>query len=232
MEEERSPGGSRIERHEPRDRPIEPAGGDPELIDALTSHMERHLGEEGDVFHELVSDIVHIDLLRNGPTDEFPFQTVMTCGMSERPMTTPPELPEWRYGELMLRLPPEWPMEKAAFEDESHYWPLRLLKQLARLPHEYDTWLGYGHTVPNGDPPEPYAPNTELSGAVLLPPVLGPDGFERVEAAGRAINVFAVIPLYAGEMDLKLDEGSDELIDRLDAAEASELLDPRRPSVA
>jgi Suppressor of fused protein (SUFU) len=232
MGDERSPGGSRVERHEPRDRALEPAAGDPDLIDALTAHMQRHLGDEGDAFHELVSDIVHVDLLRNGPTEELPFQTLMTCGMSERPMTTPPELPEWRYAELMLRLPPEWPTDQEALEDESNYWPLRLLKRLARFPHEYGTWLGFGHTVPNGDPPEPFAPDTELCGAILLPPVLGPDGFERVEAAGREINVLAVIPLHADEMDLKLDRGSDELIDRLDDADLSELLDPSRPSVA
>jgi hypothetical protein len=33
-------------------------------------------------------------------------------------------------------------------------------------------------------------------------------------------------------MDLKLEQGSDELIGRLDGAEVSELLDPSRPSVA
>jgi hypothetical protein len=107
-------------------------------------------------------------------------------------------------------------MDKEAFEDESVYWPLRLLKWLARFPHEFGTWLGFGHTVPHGDPPGPFAADTELCGAILLPPVLGPDGFERVEAAERTINVFAVIPLYADEMDLKL----------------TELVDPARPSVA
>jgi hypothetical protein len=81
MDEERSPGGSPIERHEPRDRAFKPAGGDPELIDALTAHVQRHLGDEGDVFHELVSDVVHIDVLRNGPTDDFPLHTLMTIDL-------------------------------------------------------------------------------------------------------------------------------------------------------
>jgi suppressor of fused protein SUFU len=67
---------------------------------------------------------------------------------------------------------------------------------------------------------------------ILLPPVLGPDGFEQADVGGRQINILAVIPLHADEMDLKLAKGSDRLIDLLDRAEVSELLDPNRPSVA
>ena len=231
MDDERSPGGSEIKRYEAGDREFEPATGDPDLIDGLTEHLERHLGTEGMAFHELVSDLVHIDVLQAGPTDELPFHTLMTCGMSERPMTAPPELPDARYAELMLRLPPDWPMEQEAFEDESVYWPFRMLKMLARFPHEYDTWLGFGHTVPHGDPPEPFAPDTGLSGAIILAPVLGPEGFELAEVGGRHINVLAVIPLHADELDLKLDKGTDALLDLLDRAELSELLNPGRASV-
>jgi hypothetical protein len=231
MDEERSPGGSEIKRYEARDREIEPAVGDPELIEGLTDHVERHLGTEPRVFHELVSDIVHVDVLHAAPTDELPFNTLMTCGMSERPMAAPDDFPEGRYAELMLRLPPDWPLEDEAFKDESVYWPVRLLKTLARAPHEYDTWLWYGHTIPNADPPEPYAPDTELCGAILLTPVLGPDGFDHADVAGREISVLAVIPIREDEMDLKLEKGAEELADLFDRAQLSEVVDPGRPTV-
>ena len=39
--------------------------------------------------------------------------------------------------------------------------------QLARLPHEFQTLLWQGHTVPNGDPALPYARNTKLCGALV-----------------------------------------------------------------
>lgn len=66
-------------------------------------------------------------------------------------MTVPdPEVP--RYAELVISLPPFWPLDEQSWRDERHYWPVRLLKTLGRLPHEYDTWLGVGHTIPNGDP--------------------------------------------------------------------------------
>lgn len=47
----------------------------------------------------------------------------------------------------MLFLPENWPTSSDAFKDDKYYWPIKLLKQLARFPHEYNTWLGYGHTI-------------------------------------------------------------------------------------
>ena len=39
-----------------------PVAGDPELIDAITAHIEKHLGPVEQVFHEIVSPTVHVDL--------------------------------------------------------------------------------------------------------------------------------------------------------------------------
>ena len=73
----------------------------------------------------------------------------------------------------MLVLPPTWPTEgDPAFETDEGYWPYRLLKTLARLPHEFQTRLWLGDTVPNGDLPQPYARNTKLCGALIAPMVM------------------------------------------------------------
>gem|GEM_PF-6439728 len=45
--------------------------------------------------------------------------------------------------------------------------------------------LGAGHTVPNGDPAEPYAANTQLCCALLAPPSIAPDGFETLRFGTR-----------------------------------------------
>lgn len=230
-EDEISAGGSRIFRHEPLPEGglPEPAVGDPELIDAVTAHVERHVGPVEDVFHELVSFGVHVDVLRVAPAGERPWHTLVTCGMSGRPM---PGAPEERLAraELTLALPPEWPLEQAAWEDERHYWPVRLLKFLARLPHDYDTWLGNGHTIPNDDPPQPYAPGTALCGAIVAAPVLAPQAFELLDADGGPVNFYGVIALHAAELDHKLRAGADALYADLQAAGVSELVQPGRPS--
>jgi hypothetical protein len=173
-----------------------------------------------------VSPYVHVDLHLVLPTKQRPAITVVTSGMSERPM------PGNLYGELMLMLPPTWPTEGEAFEAEEGYWPFRLLKQLARLPHEYQTRLWLGDTVPNGDPPEPYARNTKLSGALIAPMVMAEhEGAESLEYGGHEINLLAVWPLHADEMRVKLDQGLDRLLELLDEASIIELVDPDRPSV-
>jgi hypothetical protein len=124
-------------------------------------------------------------------------------------------------------------MEQEAFRDESHYWPLRLLKVLARLPHEYDTWLGHGHTIPNGDPAEPYADNTRFTGALVAVPVTTPQEFWTLEVTPeKTINFYAVVPLYPEEMDHKLQKGTDSLLDLFDKHQITECVDLDRRNVA
>jgi hypothetical protein len=122
-------------------------------------------------------------------------------------------------------------VDDASWRDERHYWPARLLKFLGRLPHEYDTWLGTGHTVPNDDPPEPYAPNTRLSGALVAPPLLPPNEFDVLVRPDGPINFYGVIALHRDEMELKLKKGADALGELLDGAGVTELVNPERPSV-
>ena len=228
---ERSEGGSEIFRHELRDRELELTGGDPDLVEAVSEHLTAHVGEP-DVFHEIVSDLVHVDVFAVQPGDGRDWITLLTSGMAERPMHMPDELEELAHAELTLALPADWPLAQEAFEDERNYWPIRLLKDLARLPHEFETFFTVGHTVPNGDPPEPYAEDTKLCCALIAPTVLGREGFESFEVSdGRVVRVYGVVPLHRDEMELKLDKGLDALIDLLDRHEVTELIDPSRPSV-
>ena len=204
-------------------------------IEEISRHIEAHVGPVETVFHELVSDTVHIDVHFVKATTAFPYHRLVTSGMSDLPMATPdvPDIPDRL--ELMITLPGSWRLDQEAFqiEDERWYWPVRLLKFLARLPHKYDTWLGWGHTVPHGDPATPYAPTTALCGAILLPSVTVPEAFHQLETAdGERIAFLAVVPLYQAEMDLKLREGSDELLKRFGKKDVSDIVDLQRPDVA
>jgi Suppressor of fused protein (SUFU) len=227
-----TPGGSEIVRHEFRERGREPSSGDPELIDAIDRHLERAFGDDGNVFHELVSDLVHLDVHFIPARGERSWSTLVTCGMAERPMTVPDSLEEYRYAELLLALPSDWPLTEDAFADERVYWPIRLLKDLGRLPHEFETFLYYGHSIPNGDPPEPYAAGTKLCGALISPPLLVPDGFEQLQVSDdRVVHFYAVSVLHRDELEYKLEHGAEALWERLDEAGVTELVDPARASV-
>jgi Suppressor of fused protein (SUFU) len=212
---------------------------DVDYANAIGEHIVRHIGPVTDVFHERVSDVVCIDLLVVGPHGERPFHTLVTCGMSDRAMRVPIEdpddlgrVPELRYAELLLCLPPEWPLTPEAFQSEDYYWPVRWLKKVARLPHQHDGWLGLGHTIPNGDPPRPLAGNTRFSGWLVDEPVLFPTEVRKLRFEEKAINFYSIVPLYEEEMTLKLRKGSGALSHLLDRARVSELIDLERRNVA
>lgn len=202
---------------------------DRKRIQTISDHIEEHLGPIDYVFHELVSEYVHIDVHRVPPRPERPYYTLVTSGMSERPMSVPDGTDSPRFTELMICVPSNWPLSMEDFRDEQNYWPIRLLKVLARLPHEFDTWLGLSHSVPNGDPPQPYAENTRFCSAVLVPPLTCTDAFRTLTVdRDETIHFLAVLPLYPEELDCKLKDGMNVLIDRLDAARVTEVINIRR----
>lgn len=243
-EEETTEDGTPIYRHVARDREFEPAFGEVESIEAISDHMEKHIGPVESVFHEIISDLVHLDVHWIAPTVDHPWHVLFTTGMSDRPMTVPAEAETSDYAELMMCLPEDWPIGNgdcqvvggvdAGGEDDMN-WPIYWLKFLARLPHEYETWLGWGHTVPNGDPAEPLGAGTKCTGSILLAPFWFDEALETLRLEdGREINFMAAIPLYLEEMNLKLKKGAEALFERWEAADLApeELFDPRRKNAA
>ena len=143
--------GSKVLRHAPRERQWEPAAeGDEQTATAIEGHIERHFGPIAFVWHELVSDLIHLDVHVVEPTPERPVYTLVTSGMSDRSMNVPEAAQTTPYAELMLCLPESWTMTGEAFRKNNNYWPIWLLKMVARIPHEYNTWIGRFHSVPNG----------------------------------------------------------------------------------
>lgn len=228
---EYSAGGSPIFRHQEQNEWQAPHGE--ECIEQISAHIEQHLGPVKTVFHELISDTVHIDVHIVEASENYPWKRLVTSGMSDLAMTVPPESGAPFYAELIITLPNDWKLEEANFEDENWYWPIRLIKTLARLPHKYSTWLGFGHTIPNGDPAEDYAPNTRLNGAIILPSVTVPEGFHKLRIdAHKQIQFFSVVPLYGEEMDLKLRKGTDHLLDLFDRNAMNDVINPHRRNLA
>ena len=168
--------------------------------------------------------MVHVDVHWVKPTARGPWHTLVTSGMS-----VPDPCREFEYAELCINLPPEWKFSNKAFQSEQYYWPVRLLKMMARLPHEFETWLGTGHTVPNGDPAEPYADNTNLSCALILPPSSFCDEFHCLETDdGRTIWFYCVVPLYETETSFKLNRGLDALLQRFEKHDVGDMIDLNR----
>lgn len=225
-----SESGNPIYRHHAPSEQARLAETDAQAAEALEHHIDQYIGAVDTVFHELISEYVHVDVYIVPPSVQHNFYTLITMGMSDLTMTIPPGAEHLRYAEVMLCLPANWKMSQQDWkDDDANYWPVRWLKTLARLPHQYKTWLTTAHSVPNDDPPQPFALNTQLCGVILASPILFQENFTRIAVRpDKMIQLYSVIPLYKEEMEFKLKYGADALFDRLDEAQVSELLDIRR----
>lgn len=195
-------------------------------------HLHEHLGGEATVFHELLSDTIHLDVLVYAATDARPYHVLVTQGMSALPMTVPPGAEEYRFAELMLLLPRDWVMDGDAADEERWYWPMRTLKLVARLPHLHETWIGLGHTIPNGQPAEPYAEGTQLCCVMTGQPLGFGEGFGRCQVApDKTVHLYVLVPLYEDETEYKLQHGSQALFEKLAARGVGQCVDVARRSV-
>lgn len=223
--------GDAIQRHGDRAKPFEvsAAGDDTEVLEA---HITEHLGPVDFVYHEILSDLVHVDVHHVPPTSQCPYHFLVTTGMSDRPMQAPEGAEDCSYAELLVVLPGAWPVTQEAFADEQHYWPVRSLKFLARLPHAYDTWLWWGHSVPNGDPPEPFHSSVAFSCLLLGPSLLAPAAFAKCEVRpDKVVHFFALHPLFPEETALKLRGGAEAVFDAFGKHGITELISPDRRNV-
>lgn len=240
MEEtERTPHGDEIHRHiTSKHGELAPVKGKSHL-EQISEHVERWVGPIESALHEIVSHLVHIDVLCVLPSKKMPYYVFGTSGMSDLPMQAPEGLEDYRYAELCILLSPDWPIDfggnKATdqiFPGENAYWPIRWLKQLALFPHEYDTWLGWGHTIPNGKEAAPFADNTKFGCFILLPPFELPyDFFELLIDDGKIIRFYCLNALYKEEMEYKFEEGVEKLLEKFDQYHISSVITVDRVNV-
>jgi hypothetical protein len=195
-------------------------------------HLHAQLGGDYSVFHELISDTIHLDVLVFPATVERPHHVLVTQGMSALPMTVPEGAEEYRFAELLVVLPGDWVIEGDDADEERWYWPMRLLKSVARLPHLYETWIGVGHTIPNSDPAEPYTEETEQCCAIVTPLMLFGEAMDSCEVSeGKTVRLYSLTPIYEDEMRYKLEHGYEKLFEKMEGRKLSELIDPKRRSV-
>jgi hypothetical protein len=174
------------------------------------------------VSHEVMPFVPHIDVYVHAPGyDGRDFYTLITGGMSDIPMTVPAEAGDQaRRAELILYCAEPKP-EYVAF-----------LRFLAHFPHDNGTWLGVGHTMPNGDPPSPFFSGSDLTSLILIDSILAPDRSfaERLTLGGDPVDLLWVVPLTTAECELKLQHGLDALYGVLNQHNHPFILDESRSS--
>ena len=186
-----------------------------EEMEAVEGHIQQYFGKFENVFHELSSPDIHVDICVVPPSGDRDYYTLVTMGMGAHRMNVPEELAEYKLerAELAIALPGNWKLKREDLKNERWYWPIRLLKALARLPIASDTWLGFGHTMDNE---EDFAKDTKLCAAILTGPQDTEGGSEVcILPSGEEVNFYQVIPLYRDELEYKLAHDADALLDKM-----------------
>lgn len=134
-------------------------------IEAIENHYKKYFTmagakDSGLVMHEMVSDDMHIDIEHFLPSEQFPYHIFATVGMSGYTMKGVP----YKNIELIMFLPADWKTEKEDLlnSTEQWYWPIRMLKNAARLPYLCNTVLSIGHTFSLDENNKPFNQCTEM----------------------------------------------------------------------
>lgn len=204
-----------------------------EHAEAISEHLDKsYTSEEITVFHEIFSPDLHLDVYFV-QSEKHNFNILLTAGMSTLEMTVPNAVEnpaDYQFAELMLLLPKSITFGKVT-GDNPNDWLIAMLKEAARFPHHYDTWLSIGHTLQATADMEPYAENTSYTGIVILPSVTFDEEFTSVQAGENLINIYSVFPLYADEMNYKIENGYNALLDKLIEKNAKEIFEDNRTNL-
>ena len=140
--------------------------------------------------------------------------------MSDMPMTTPRGSSFPRRVELILY----------CTEPKPEY--IQTLRFLAHFPHNQKTWVGTGHTIPNGNPPAPFWGSSVLDTILLMPTVVKRDQAlpEQLQIAGDPVHLLWVVPLSTPECNLKLEKGVEAIFDLFNQRRHPHVFNPSRPS--
>ena len=218
----KTPDGTAVIHHETVERRL---GFTPDIAGftkAREAAYQRLFGEILTVSHELIPQIPHIDVytFRRKRGDGYVY-AIVTGGMSDLPMTMP------RGGEEEPRR-----VELIFYCAEPHEEYIRALRWLAHFPHDSKSWLGQGHTMPNGNPPEPFLGSRGLDSFLFVPPIVTKDRTlpEELKLKGDPVHFLWVVPLTTAECDYKLEKGLDAMLGRFQENRHPHVYEPTRRS--
>jgi hypothetical protein len=183
-------------------------------------------GQPLSVSHELLPLIPHIDVYvfkrisKKDEADQVSYALV-TGGMSNLEMSLPA-----RAQDAARRV------ELIFYCDEPRAEYISTLRWIAHFPHNAKSWLGHGHTMPNGNPPAPFWGSAELDTLLFMPPIVSKDQTLPAELKlnGEPVHFLWVVPLTTAECNFKLAKGFDAILDLFDKHRHPHVFDPSRKS--
>lgn len=176
-------------------------------LNTFEKMVSDRIGNYDKVIHEIVSPDLHIDVIPVPPSEKRDYYTLVTMGMGGYQMPVPSGYGKINRAEIAVRLPKDWDINS---NEEKFYWPIRMLKTLARMPYQEKSWLGLYHDIDFGDP---FSEETELCGVML--DIFDEDIEPLTLENGDNLIVYNAIPIYRSEMEYKLAEDGEALIAKM-----------------
>ena len=225
---EKSPGGSVIHRYQPEEFRGARFGFTDESTAGFTEAREevygRLFGTAESVSHEVIPQIPHVDVYTYYRTQANGGKVcvLVTGGMSDLKMNVPPGLDAPGRVELIF------------YCSEPRPEFIDTMRWLAHFPHNQRTWVGAGHTIPNGNPPAPFWGSAILDTILLMPTIVTKDAAlpDELKLAGEPVHFLWIVPLTTAECNLKLEKGFDAILDLFQEHRHPHVYDPGRQSYA
>jgi hypothetical protein len=203
----------------------------PEHYELVDSHIDKYFKEaDTSVFHEIPTLDIHLDVYHIKPKNS-EFDVLVTSGMSSIAMNVseiPGDSDRYRFAELMTLIPKGIDFGIMYPSGTKYDWVISMLKQSAKFPHFYDTWIGKGHTIQADADLLPYSKDTNYCGCLVLPSMSLTKGFHHIESAHGHINIYGLFPLYKEELEFKIAKGYSEFMQVLVRNEVEEVIDFNR----
>lgn len=196
---------------------------DEKLHDSREEIFDELFGECESVSHEIIPMLPHIDVFIYKPGYQGrDFYTLVSSGMSDMPMSLPKGISDkYERAEIVMYVN----------EPKDEY--INLIRLFARYPHKYETYFANSHTIPNGQPAEPFFEQSVLDTVAFIPTILSPDDeFTELlfRKCGVNVQLMHLTPITTPECEFKLEHGLDELYGLFDDNNHSFLLDETRKS--
>ncbi len=202
--------------------------------DALDRHIEEHWGRPELVMGESEPGGPPVILRVIPASEDRPFYTVVTKGISEYPMEAPEGIWNGNFVELVMCLPQGWPYDRDSINDPRTCWPFRLLFKLANVAHQDGGWIGCPYIYPFPAGGYKFADDVNFATFLFAPPCLGSseEAWQADVGEGKSVNFLGLIPVFESEAQYGESHGPGRLLLKLWDNGVTELLDKNRPAVA
>lgn len=201
-----------------------------DIIEIFDTHLEKFVEEnEVIVFDDIESKENHIDIYWIKPNLEYrPYSILVTCGMSRNPMNVPKGYEDKKFIEVAMLFPLDWDFSDINTKSDKITWPIYHLKSIGKMVADPKTWIGFGHTIGCNETKGNYFPGTGFNSTIIFPSIELPESFTKIDNQGKLVRIYSAIPIYPEELNYKLENNSNALIEKFNEFNIQEIVDLNR----